>query len=188
MTLTFTVEQYKFLEAVRMYAYKCHEARNQKYDDKPYSFHLDSVHDFGLKYIHLIPEQFRFIAIASLRMHDLIEDTGETFNNVKDFCLSKFESKAAGETIAEITFALTNEKGRTRKDRANAAYYKGIRETPLATFIKVCDRLANASHSKTTSSNMISAYRKENEHFKKELYKEELKEMFDELDEILKDK
>ena len=106
MKLTFTIEQYKFLEKVRIYAYKCHENRNQKYDGKPYSYHLDMVHDFALKYIHLIPEEFRHIVLASARTHDLIEDTGETYNDVKAVC---------GEVVADITYALTNEKSNFQK-------------------------------------------------------------------------
>jgi (p)ppGpp synthase/HD superfamily hydrolase len=66
-----------------------------------------------------------------------------------------------GVTVAEITYALTNEKGKNRKERANAKYYKGIRETPYATFIKLCDRLANVSYSKSVNSKMIEAYQKE---------------------------
>ena len=116
--------------------------------------------------------------MAAARTHDLIEDTRQTYNDVKKVC---------GDKVAEITFALTNEKGRTRKDRANDKYYEDIRNTPFATFVKVCDRLANAYYSKITpTSTMLSAYRKEEENFKKALYKEELKEMFDELHEILK--
>jgi hypothetical protein len=47
----------------------------------------------------------------------------------------------------EIVYALTNDKGRTRAERAGEKYYKGIRETPYAPFVKLCDRLANVSYS-----------------------------------------
>ena len=33
------------------------------------------------------------------------------------------------EQVPEIVYALTNEKGRNRKERANETYYKGIRDT-----------------------------------------------------------
>ena len=39
-------------------------------------------------------------------------------------------------TAAEIVYALTNDKGRTRKERAGEHYYAGIRETPYAPFVK----------------------------------------------------
>ena len=47
---------------------------------------------------------------------------------------------------AEIVYALTNEKGRTRAERANERYYEGIRQTPYAPFVKLCDRLANVTY------------------------------------------
>ena len=47
----------------------------------------------------------------------------------------------------EIVYALTNDKGRTRAERAGEKYYKGIRETPYAPFVKLCDRLANVTYS-----------------------------------------
>ena len=46
-----------------------------------------------------------------------------------------------------MVYALTNEKGRTRAERANDKYYQGIRETPYAPFLKLSDRLANAGYS-----------------------------------------
>ena len=47
----------------------------------------------------------------------------------------------------EIVYALTNDKGRTRAERAGERYYQGIRQTPYAPFVKLCDRLANITYS-----------------------------------------
>ncbi len=52
---------------------------------------------------------------------------------------------------------------------------------PYAAFVKICDRLANATYSKQSGSNMINAYKKENEDFKKQLWSLAVQEMFDEL-------
>ena len=60
---------------------------------------------------------------------------------------------------AEIAYALTNDKGRTRAERAGEKYYQGIRETPYAPFVKLADRLANISHS-FTHSNESNAHMK----------------------------
>ena len=69
----------------------------------------------------------------------------------------------------EIVYALTNDKGRTRAERAGEHYYKGIRETPYAPFVKLCDRLANMSHSfaRGNEANMAMrrVYAKELPHF-----------------------
>ena len=70
---------------------------------------------------------------------------------------------------AEIVYALTNDKGRTRAERAGEQYYAGIRETPYAPFIKLCDRMANMSYSFThdNESNMAMRriYSRELPHF-----------------------
>lgn len=147
---------YNIVATAKEYAIKCHEAVNQKYDGQPYPVHLKLVEYYGFKYRHLLPMKDIPYAIAGCWTHDIIEDTGQTFNDVKEAC---------GERIAEIAYALTNEKGRTRKERANAAYYRGIRNTPLATFVKLCDRLANASYSIEKGSRMAVMYAKENKEF-----------------------
>jgi hypothetical protein len=68
---------------------------------------------------------------------------------------------------AEIVYALTNEKGRTRHERAGEKYYKGIRETPYAPFVKLCDRLANVTYSCSIDSGRDG-------HRMREVYKSEM--------------
>jgi (p)ppGpp synthase/HD superfamily hydrolase len=159
------------------YAKKCHEETNHKYDkDKPYEVHLKMVYTYAGKYKKLVsPELYKYI-LGACWTHDTIEDTRQTYNNVKDAC---------GEIIAEITYAVTNEKGKTRKERANDKYYEGIRNTPGATFVKMCDRLANVKYSVENNSSMKDKYKKEYPDFKKNLYLSEYKPMFDELEQLL---
>jgi (p)ppGpp synthase/HD superfamily hydrolase len=88
--------------------------------------------------------------------HDLIEDTRVTYNDVKE---------KMGEEVADIIYALTNEKGKNRKERGNEKYYEGIRNTKGAVFIKLCDRIANVQYSKMTGSRMFEMYKKENINF-----------------------
>ena len=73
--------------------------------------------------------------------------------------------KEFGETVAEIVYAVSNEKGKNRKERANNNYYLGIRKTAWATFVKLCDRLANIKYSSETKSRMLQVYQKEQEKF-----------------------
>ena len=46
----------------------------------------------------------------------------------------------------ELVYAMTNEKGRNRAERANERYYEGIRAVPYAPFVKLADRLANTAY------------------------------------------
>ena len=56
------------------------------------------------------------------------------------------------QMAAEIVYALTNDKGRTRAERAGEKYFQGIRSTPYAPFVKLCDRLANVTYSCSVDS------------------------------------
>ncbi len=171
--------QLEFIRTCKEYAYKCHADTNHLYDGKPYANHLVMVFNYGLKYSYIFPDKDAIhYVLGACNTHDTIEDTRETFNNVKDVC---------GEIVAEITFALTNDKGKNRKERAGTKYYQGIRATPCAAFVKICDRLANVKYSFENKGSMLKKYRTENPDFKKELFQERFKDMFDELDELLKE-
>jgi len=85
--------------------------------------------------------------------HDLIEDARSNYNEVK---------KQLGVLAAEIIRAVTNlGRGRNRDERMPDFIYEDIRETFGATFIKLCDRMANCQYSKLTKSGMLYKYRKE---------------------------
>jgi hypothetical protein len=64
---------------------------------------------------------------------------------------------------------LTNDKGRTRQERAGEHYYQGIRETPYAPFVKLCDRTANMTYSfagtDKENDHMHAVYQREWPHF-----------------------
>lgn len=136
-----------------------HHKTNHMYDTYlPYEFHLRMVAAEGeywsekLRTHHINKE----IVLICCYGHDLIEDTRVTYN---DIC------EKLGDLEADIIYALTNEKGRNRKERANDAYYQGIRITGGAIFIKLCDRIANIKYSKMTKSSMFKKYRQENPEF-----------------------
>lgn len=143
-------------DKAKFWAILAHRDANHSYDGHPYSYHLEHVANISKKYIYIIPPFDQGIVIAAAWAHDTIEDARKTYNDVKS---------ELGEEVAEIVYALTNEKGKTRKDRANAKYYLGIRNTPYATFVKLCDRIANMEHSISTGSKMAAMYAKEFDHF-----------------------
>lgn len=145
----------------RAWIYKQHSDTNHMYDDYiPYRFHLEMVERVGRGFLHLVPPtSVKEVAVALLA-HDLIEDTRNSYNDVKG---------ALGESVADIVYAVTNDKGKNRKERAGENYYRGIRATPGAMFVKLCDRIANVQYSKLRGSRMFEMYKKENQHFIKEL-------------------
>lgn len=157
-----------------------HVNTNHWYDTYlPYEFHLRMVAKVSQDFKHLVDplafakhyhekEVFPHVAEVFTNNtlekaafgHDLIEDTRVSYNDV---------DSALGSAVAEIIYAVSNEKGKNRKERANDKYYEGIRNTPGAVFVKLCDRIANVQYSKMTGSRMFEMYKKENPEFTKAL-------------------
>lgn len=138
------------------FAIEAHQNVNHLYDGKPYSVHLALTVSYSQKYIDLIPESHQSVVIDACWLHDTIEDTRMTYNDIL---------AVTNLAVADIVYAVTNEKGKTRKDRANEKYYEGIKKCDYASFVKLCDRLANAKYSADTDSRMKQVYKSENEQF-----------------------
>ena len=165
------------IEIAKAYAIKCSQDTNHKYDKiLPYEFHLTQAYGFGLKYMHLLPEEEKENALAGIWVHDTIEDHRQTYNDVKE---------ATNEIVGGYAYALCNEKGKTRSDRANNRYYQGIRDFRCADWVKLTDRLANVFHATSTQSSMLDKYRKEQDHFIEQLHKPHYDPMFEELNILL---
>ena len=163
-------------EKAKQYAIKCHRDTNHKYDGRSYEIHLEMTIEVANKYIHLIPEPDKENVIAGCWVHDCIEDCRQSYNDVK---------AATNVIVAELAYAVTNEKGRDRKERANDKYYRGIKETPYAVFVKLCDRIANASYSRQNNPERARIYREENPVFCSKLYDDKYDEMFVYLKDVL---
>jgi len=184
------------------YIFKQHRDTNHYYDNYlPCEFHLRMAYDVYEDFKYLLDDtkdyfsgeemlKPRVTGQVSLREacsiavygHDLLEDTRVSYNDIRS---------VLGQEAADIIYAVTTEKGKTRKERANQKYYMGIRETPGAVFVKLCDRIANVRYSKMTKSRMFEMYQREQEAFEKALgrytdYKH-LEPMFKELDKLFKD-
>ncbi len=145
----------------KSYAINCHKQTNHLYDGQPYEIHLEMVVKYLLQFKHLVSPQNLDNLIAAAWCHDVIEDCRETYNDVL---------KVTNKGVAELVYALTNEKGRNREERANDKYYQGIRDYEDAGLLKICDRLANLEYSISKGSSMADKYKKENEKFEKSIY------------------
>jgi hypothetical protein len=159
------------IEQIRQSAHKLHKDVNQTYDRvHPYGFHLDMVADSMYKYGHEVccNEEDVLPLFFAAFYHDSIEDARLTYNDVTKIA-KEYMNDSQAYMAAEIVYALTNDKGRTRAERAGEKYYQGIRETPYAPFTKLADRLANITYSSAgnnaANQHMKSVYRKELPHF-----------------------
>jgi (p)ppGpp synthase/HD superfamily hydrolase len=164
------------IDKAREHAFKAHEAVNHLYNGEPYKVHLIMAQVAAHNFAYLIPEEDIDDVVAGVLEHDTIEDCGVVYADLK---------KATNERVAELVYACTNEKGRTRAERANDKYYEGIRNTKYATFVKLCDRIANVLYSLEVKNKMIEMYKKEHKHFKSMLYSVEYDDMWKYLDGIL---
>lgn len=156
---------------IRLSAHQLHKDVNQTYDKiHPYGFHLDMVADSVYKYGHEVccNEEDVLPLFFAAFYHDSIEDARLTYNDVTKIAKEYMDNSQA-YMATEIVYALTNDKGRTRAERAGEKYYQGIRETPYAPFTKLADRLANITYSSAgnnaANQHMKSVYRKELPHF-----------------------
>lgn len=138
-----------------------HKNTNHMYAEYlPYEYHLRMVVGVFERFKHLVEEIKREDVKMACFGHDLIEDARISYSDLK---------KELGHYVADLVYALTNEKGKTRKERANDKYYEGIRSEKYGIFVKMCDRIANVEYSKMSGSRMFEMYKKENEDFIKSL-------------------
>ena len=108
-----------------------HKNTNHMYAEYlPYEYHLRMVVGVFERFKHLVEEIRREDVKTVCFAHDIIEDTRVTYNDVKF---------ALGAYVADLVYALTNEKGKTRKERANDKYYEGIRSEKYGIFVKSLD-------------------------------------------------
>ena len=156
---------------IRKSAHDLHEYVNQTYGNvHPYGFHLDMVADAVQQYGYAVCEREEDIVplFFGAFYHDSMEDARQTYNDVKKIAGQWMDSDQA-LMATEIVYALTNEKGRTRAERANDKYYQGIRDTAYAPFLKLADRLANITYScsnpQEADGHMRRVYRSEWPHF-----------------------
>lgn len=163
------------IDSIRAAAWALHDSVNQTYDGTlPYGHHLSMVANAAMEYGSEVVESEHDILpiVFAAYFHDSIEDARQTYNDVMRTAQCYMDMQQA-LIATEIVYALTNDKGRTRAERAGRRYYEGIRSTPYAPLIKLCDRYANMSYSRLGSDesniHMQSVYASEWEHFISEI-------------------
>ncbi|GEM_PF-6005174 len=131
-----------------------------------YQVHLDRVDDaicdfgFGDK---TIPGYRRRVAAI---FHDMIEDCGWTYNDIVEFVNSTIGSSWGDpKVIADICYALTDEKGRNRKERKPDKLYDEMAIERDYIVGKNADRIVNRER-----AGKASLYNKEYPEYRAKLY------------------
>lgn len=63
--------------------------------------------------MYLFPKKEHIDGLKAVWRHDTIEDIRQSYNDIK---------KKIGQPVADMVFAVTNEKGKNRHERANVKY------------------------------------------------------------------
>jgi len=165
--------EYAIFEAdVLNEAGRLHSFVNQTYDESlnlPYRYHIDLAVNVARSNLVYIPgissDQVRLIILAT-SFHDTLEDTRTTYHDLLRISEKYIKDEWHRKQAVEVVYAVTNEKGRNRAERANDKYYDGIRNTAFAPYVKVCDRVANMTFAfQKGSKHMRDAYLAELSHF-----------------------
>ena len=156
----------------RIWAIDQHRNTNHLYDKIiPYEYHLHMVAREVDRYLWIANEQaageYTTLMDAAYG-HDLIEDCRITYNDLL--------TNGASKKVAEIIYALTDDKGKNRAERGNEEHYKKLVQVPGAAYVKFCDRIANVRYSKFAESSMYDKYKKEHEEFVRKCYIPELEQ------------
>lgn len=178
MTTEMTIKpaeiHFPLVQKAMEYGIAQHRRVGQMYSEFPYEYHLTMVYNKAVEYSNLLSAEDQEIVQAAAWLHDTIEDTGITYNDIK----TEFGAK-----IADIVYNVTNEKGKNRRERALRTYLN-IAACANSTFVKICDRIANQKHSKDTGGKMMWKYQEEYPIFRYALYNKAhgFNKMWDELE------
>lgn len=171
---------------IKYHFFKLHDTiHSQNYGKTlPYSFHLNSVvqqlfrfrkimfkawvFSFG-EFIDDENSPNKFItnkSLFSLMMiagyaHDSIEDLSLTYNDLIYTLAQNGLNSKQSIFVADIVFAVTDEKGKTREARKNDKFYSELFQNEQAVIIKLSDMFANLLH--TITFNHGSVENKKNE-------------------------
>jgi len=132
----------------------------QKYGDFDYTHHLACVEKIVRRYWDDTNNIGKDL-IVSAWLHDLIEDTKTSYEDIKNIF---------GKDIAELVYSVTNELGRNRQEKAKKTYPK-IKKHPFAVYLKLADRIANIEFAyKNENKELLEMYKNEKDILKKYLY------------------
>lgn len=158
-------------EVLKAKAIATEQHKKQFYDNKPYMFHVEAV----VNNVKKVTNSNQAIILAYL--HDVVEDTDFTYDDVKH----NFD-----DNMAYLVNILTDEEGHNRKERkrkTNEKLSKVSEKYKVALIVKISDRLANLEHSKLIGNkSKLNMYLKENDDFIKAVNREYIpKELIDKL-------
>lgn len=151
---------------------------DQKYGDKPYQVHLLGVAEVIFGVFGVMDEQTADTVFSAALLHDTLEDTDATSQEIRDLF---------GSDVLDIVQACT----KTDDDLCRSCSFKRtvpkLEATPYAKMVKMADRLSNMRNSLANRSSHLNMYVREYREFKYLLHQEgELEKLWEQLDAVYK--
>lgn len=147
------------IKKARQFAMDAHG--QQQYGKQPYIIHLEAV-------VNNLEGHGEYAQVVGY-LHDVIEDTQVTYQDVKN---------TFGEYIADCVAVLTDEPGVNRKERKTKTYAKMaevVGDLELALIVKAADRLANIQACLDGEHvELLNVYKDEHEAFYNAVYRKDL--------------
>lgn len=144
------------LETARDFATKHHG--DQRYGDKPYTYHLDAV-------VALLEPYGKKAQVIGY-LHDVVEDTEVTVAEV---------ARLFGDDIAQAVAIVTDQPGNSRFERKQKTYAlmaKVSGDQEIALLVKTADRLANITAGIAQGrDDKLQMYRNEHGNFRLAVYR-----------------
>ena len=144
----------------------------QAYGDRPFIEHPRDVAKRAKEYG--LGEDI----VTGAWLHDVLEDCPTvTFN---------YLAREFNIEVADLVYAVTDERGRNRRERAEKTLPKIRQYGYAAVALKLCDRLSNVEAAVRDRSTLLNMYKKEYKTFREDLYLEgEHEDLWERLDVLL---
>jgi (p)ppGpp synthase/HD superfamily hydrolase len=156
----------QLIKRARELAFSYH--KNQKYGSHPYSYHLQNVVNQVRIYSSLIPKESMEDAICVAYLHDILEDT---------LCTQDEILRALNPKILLAVKLLT------KNGSDFESYFRQVAQDDLAIFVKLCDRYCNILESiQNGSQDKLAKYEKQNPKFIEILFQKNYIDLLEEIE------
>lgn len=158
----------QLIKEARELAFSYHA--DQKYGSRPYSYHLQKVVNIARFYSSLIPKEAIEDVICAAYLHDILEDT---------LCTQDEILRSLNPRILLIVKLLTKNSSNLEE------YFNQVAQDDLAIFVKLCDRYANVLACIYYGEDQkLAKYKEQNPIFNRILLRENYRYLFDQIEEF----
>ena len=158
----------QLIKRARELAFSYH--KNQRYGKHPYAHHLEAVVKVAYFFSYMIPEDAEEDVICASYLHDILEDT---------LCTQDEILRALNPRILLLVKLLTKNQSDPE------AYFRQIAQDDLAIFVKLCDRYSNVLASVNQGNQAkIDKYKNQNPYFIRILLNKNYIDLLEEIEDL----